>query len=89
MTAGVKAHRIKKPEVYDKRTAWSATSLDLSQEAAMSPSRVRRHHPLAAAGSALEHLVLGHFGFRVIRGETAKEPPAHVARPPGDAPGSS
>ena len=54
----------------------------------MSPSRVHRHHPLAAAGSALEHLVLGHFGFRVIRSETAKEPPDEAASTPAGAPDS-
>jgi hypothetical protein len=54
----------------------------------MRPSRVHRHHPLAAAGSALEHLVLGHFGFRVIRGETAKQPPDRVPEPPEGAPES-
>jgi hypothetical protein len=48
----------------------------------MGPSRLRRHHPLAAAGSALEHLVLGHFGFRVIRDHAEAEPPDRVARPP-------
>ena len=47
----------------------------------MRRSRVRRHHPIAAAGSALEHLVLGHFGFRVVRGETTKDPADHVAKP--------
>jgi hypothetical protein len=35
----------------------------------MRPSAIRRHHPLAAAGSALEHLVLRHFGFQVARAE--------------------
>jgi hypothetical protein len=59
-----------------------------TQEVAMRSSPVRRHHPIAAAGSALEHLVLGHFGFRVIRGETAKEPPDHVAKPAGGSPES-
>jgi hypothetical protein len=43
----------------------------------MRPSRVYRHHPLAAAGSALEHVVLRHFGFHVIRSET-KERPDHA-----------
>jgi hypothetical protein len=52
----------------------------------MRPSRAHRHHPLAAAGSALEHLVLGHFGFRVIRGEAAKEPPEPSEKPAGDPP---
>jgi hypothetical protein len=45
----------------------------------MRASRVRRHHPLAAAGSALEHLVLRHFGFQVIRNEP-KEPPPGAAK---------
>lgn len=43
----------------------------------MRPSRAHRHHPLAAAGAALEHLVLRHFGFHLIRTDT-KEPPRPV-----------
>ena len=51
----------------------------------MRPSRNRRHHPLAAAGTALEHIVLRHFGFRVIRG-AAKESPPGAAKDAGDGP---
>ena len=50
----------------------------------MRPARVRRHHPLVAVGSALEHIVLRHFGFRVIRTE-AKEPPGDASRLAGGA----
>jgi hypothetical protein len=41
----------------------------------MRPSPVPRHHPLAAAGTALEHLILRHFGFQVMRSETNESPP--------------
>jgi hypothetical protein len=52
----------------------------------MRPSRVRRPHPLAAAGSALERFVLRHFGFRVVpAGTKDSSPPA--PKPGGDAPG--
>jgi hypothetical protein len=51
----------------------------------MRPSPIRRHHPLAAAGTALGHFVLRHFGFQVIRGETNESPP-QAAKDAGDAP---
>lgn len=50
----------------------------------MRPSPSRRHHPLAAAGTALEHLVLRHFGFQVIHGE-AKQSPPQAPADAGDA----
>jgi len=50
----------------------------------MRPPPIRRHHPFAAAGSALEHLVLRHFGFQVIRPE-ARESPPQPAKGAGDA----
>lgn len=39
--------------------------------------RARRRHPLAAAGAAVEHLVLRHFGLRLNRHE-AKDPPPRM-----------
>ncbi|MGZ4293603.1 MAG: hypothetical protein ACXVRM_05130 [Solirubrobacteraceae bacterium] len=53
----------------------------------MRSSRARRHHPLAAAGAALEHLVLRHFGFHVIRAD-AEESPARDPTRAGGAPKS-
>jgi hypothetical protein len=43
----------------------------------MSSSRARRHHPLAAASAALEHIVLRHFGLQLSRAEV-KESPART-----------
>ncbi len=40
----------------------------------MRPSRARAHHPLTAAGSALEHLLLRHFGFELIRTDVKQSP---------------
>ena len=37
--------------------------------------RTRRHHPLAAAGTAVEHVVLRHFGLHLIRHETKDSAP--------------
>jgi hypothetical protein len=37
--------------------------------------RARRHHPLAAASTAVEHLVLRHFGLRLNRREAKDSPP--------------
>ena len=54
----------------------------------MRPSRIRSHHPLTTAGSALEHLVLRHFGLQLIRPD-GKQPPRRSPRrpdPPGDHP---
>jgi hypothetical protein len=48
----------------------------------MRPSRAHSHHPLAAAGSALEHLVLRHFGLQLIPTQT-KESPRRSRRRPG------
>ena len=48
----------------------------------MRPSRIRRHHPLAAAGNALEHVVLRHFGFQVIRHEPTRSGPLIEDPPP-------
>jgi hypothetical protein len=40
----------------------------------MSPSRSRRHHPLTAASTALEHLFLRPFGFRLADEQPAEKP---------------
>jgi hypothetical protein len=40
----------------------------------MRPSRARSHHPLTAAGSALEHLVLRHFGLQLIQPDSKQSP---------------
>lgn len=40
--------------------------------------RTRRHHPLLAAGTAVEHLVLRHFGLQLPRNET-KDSPRHTS----------
>lgn len=50
----------------------------------MRPSRTRSHHPLAVAGSALEHLVLRHFGLQLK--PAAKHSPRRSRRRSG-APG--
>jgi hypothetical protein len=45
----------------------------------------RRRHPLVAAGSAVEHVVLRHFGLHVTRDATKDSPPRiliHPGRPP-------
>jgi hypothetical protein len=81
-----------RPQLYDKRTVWSATTLfahrdrhDSSnrcrQEATMRSFRTRRRHPLAAASTTMEHLVLRHFGLQLTRHET-KDPPPHTGGTP-------
>jgi hypothetical protein len=44
----------------------------------------RRHHPLLAAGTAVEHLVLRHFGLRLTRHET-EDPAPRGSEPAGRA----
>jgi hypothetical protein len=48
----------------------------------MSSPRTRRHHPIARAGSAAEHLILRHFGFRVIRPGSKQTPSRTEERAP-------
>lgn len=48
----------------------------------MRPSRPRSLHPLTAAGSALEHLVLRHFGLQLSRPD-AKQSPRRLPGPSG------
>jgi hypothetical protein len=44
---------------------------------------VRRHHPLATANAALEHLVLRHFGLQLSRTAAAESPPRRPERAGG------
>jgi hypothetical protein len=48
----------------------------------MPSPRPRRHHPIARAGTAAEHLILRHFGFRLIRPEGKETRPRGAERAP-------
>jgi len=43
--------------------------------------RTRRHHPLAAAGTAVEHIVLRHFGLQLHRDKIEASSPRATGRP--------
>jgi hypothetical protein len=46
----------------------------------MPSTATHRHHPLARAGTAAEHFILRHFGFRLMRPESKESPPRGAAR---------
>jgi hypothetical protein len=42
--------------------------------------RTRRHHPLVAASTAVDHVVLRHFGLQLTRHEAKDSPPRRPGR---------
>jgi hypothetical protein len=48
----------------------------------MSSSPSRRRHPLTAAGTALEHLFLRHFGFHLAQEQSAEKASSRACRRP-------
>jgi hypothetical protein len=48
----------------------------------MTPFHPRRRHPLTTASTALEHLVLRHFGFHLAQEQTEEKPSGRARRRP-------